>query len=219
MDVDQLVVLHGWGGNPSRWRPLVNRLKKSANVFLPGLPRDQVRRTADFADWLGAKTKKFPPFNLIGHSFGGQIAIDFTARYPRRVKKLILINSAGIRRTGLKARLLRPLAQRLKGLPPGLKAWGYRLIGASDYFRAGPVMKETMKLILTEDQQGNMAKITAPTLLIWGRQDRYTPLRDGRLIHRLINNSLMQIYPGGHGLPFTHARILAEKILWFTGSK
>jgi len=80
-------------------------------------------------------------------------------------------------------------------------------------------MKDTMKLILKEDQQENMKKIVTPTLILWGGQDRYTPLRDGRLTHKLINNSTLEVLTGKHGLPFTHAETLKEKILWFIGSK
>lgn len=191
------------------------KLKSSLRVDLRQLPQDRVRNTADFSDWVYQKTKNRKPFYLVGHSFGGQVAVDFTARYPSRVKKLILINSAGVRKRQLRATILLPLAKLLNFLPQSIKYFFYRLIGETDYFKASPAMKETMKLILKEDQQAAMKKIITPTLILWGKNDRYTPRQVGQLTHRLIKNSLWEIYEGGHGLPFTHTKQLAEKILWF----
>jgi len=76
-------------------------------------------------------------------------------------------------------------------------------------------MKETMKLILPEDQQDNMRKIDVSTLILWGKQDRYTPLRDGRLTHQLIKNSVLAEFNAKHSLPFSHPAKVAQKILWF----
>ena len=217
-----LVILHGWGSDLARWRPLVNKLKDAGlKVVLPGLPKDKVRSTADFSDWLNQKTKTLAPFYLAGHSFGGQVAINFAASYPGRVKKLILISSAGIRRRSLKSLLILPLAKLFKGLvSQKIKPFLYRLIGETDYIKASPVMKETMKLILKEDQQENLKKITLPTLLLWGERDRYTPLDQAKLMQSALSNSQLVIFPGGkHGLPFSHPRQIKEKILWFIGSK
>lgn len=214
-----LVILHGWGSDLSRWRSLVSKLELTFHVVLPQLPEDKVRNTAAFADWLEQKTKSLPPFFLLGHSFGGQVAINFSARYPDRLKKLLLIASAGVRRPSLKSRLFYPLAKLLKRLPQKLKVLAYGLIGETDYIKANPIMKETMKIILKEDQRVNLKKISVPTLLIWGKYDRYTPISDGRLMRSLIPGSRLIVVAGGrHGLPFTHAPLLAEKVLWFIGS-
>lgn len=212
---ETLVILHGWGSDLSRWQPIKAILSQKLPVLLPRLPDNKVRNTADFADWVFKKTKTFKPFYLLGHSFGGQIAINFTNRYPNRVKKMILVGSAGIRRRSWKSCLLPPLAKLLNFLPRNIKYFFYRLLGETDYIKAGPVMQETMKLILREDQQAAMKKIKAPTMIIWGRNDRYTPFKDGQLTHSLIKKSLFTAYDGGHGLPFTHVQKLAGKILWF----
>lgn len=220
--VKTAVILHGWGSRLSRWQPLVKQLLSSGlKVVLPHLPEDKARNTADFADWFDQKTKILAPFFLIGHSFGGQVAINFAARYPKRVKKLILISSAGIRRPNLKSRLLKGPAKLLKGLAgQRLKQLLYRLIGATDYIQASPVMKATFKIIVREDQQQNLKQILAPVLLLWGKHDRYTPLGQGRLMQALLPKGQLIIFPDGkHGLPFTHVTQLKEKILWFIGSK
>jgi pimeloyl-ACP methyl ester carboxylesterase len=217
-----LVILHGWGGDLSRWQPLVEMLKAGGiNVFIPQLPEDKVRNVAAFSRWLDQKTAKVEPFYLLGHSFGGQIAINFGATHPERVRKLILVNSAGVRRPSLKRKILAPVAKLLRGVVrEKAKSLLYRLLLSTDYYQANPKMRQTMALILTEDQRENMKKIKAPTLIIWGQKDSYTPLKDGRLTHELIKNSQFEVVSGAtHGLPFTHTQRLKEKILWFIGSK
>lgn len=217
-----LVILHGWGSDLSRWQPLVKSLENAGvDVFMPRLPEDKVRNVADFSRWLEQKTAGFKSFNLLGHSFGGQVAIDFCATHPDRVRKLILVASAGVRRPSLKRKILAPLARLLRGhVREKAKAFLYRLLLATDYYKANPEMRKTMALILTEDQQANMKKITAPTLIIWGQDDSYTPLKDGRLTHELIKGSRFEAVRGAkHGLPFTHTLLLKDKILWFISSK
>ncbi|MDZ4229468.1 MAG: alpha/beta hydrolase, partial [Patescibacteria group bacterium] len=133
----------------------------------------------------------------------------------------ILIASAGVRRPSWKRRILTPLAKLLRGhVREKTKSLFYRLLLATDYYRANPQMRKTMAMILTEDQQENMIKVKTPTLIIWGSADRYTLLKDGRLTHQLIKRSHLDVIGGaGHGLPFTHVTQLKEKILWFIGSK
>lgn len=215
-----LVILHGWGGLLAKWQPLAGRLKrKKISVRLLKIPADKPRNIRDFSQWLKFKTKTLAPFYLLGHSFGGQIAIDFAAHHPDRVRGLILLSSAGVRRRTLKARLLIPIAKIIKHLVPVsplLRRRLYRIIRETDYDRATPAMKATMRQILAEDQQENMKKIINPALIIWGEKDSYTPLWQGRLTHRLIKNSRLVVVSGGrHGFPFTHGKTLISKILWF----
>ncbi len=211
-----IVILHGWGSVINHWLPIKKLLEnKGFKVYLPKLPDDRVRNTADYSDWVNNYTKKLKPFCLLGHSFGGQIAINFTARYPGRVKRLILVNSAGIRnKLNLKRLILLPLAKigKLFFLDK-FKSTFYKFIRETDYFKASPQMKQTLKQVVKEDQQANLTKISRPTLIIWGSQDKLTPLADGQLIHRLIKNSKLVVFPDArHGLPFTHHQALVSLI-------
>lgn len=217
-----IVILHGWGSDIKRWLPVKKLLEnKGFKVYLPKLPGDRVRNTADYSDWMSNYTRNLKQFCLLGHSFGGQIAINFTAQYPNKVVKLILINSAGIRsRLSLKRLIFTPLAKIGKHiLTDKMKHVIYRFLKAVDYYQASPVMKLTLKNILSEDQQTNLAKISRPTLIIWGSQDKLTPLADGQLIHNLVRNSQIEVFPDArHGLPFTHAQTLVSVVKNFINS-
>ena len=216
-----IVILHGWGSDIKRWLPVKKLLEDEGfKVYLPKLPDDQVRNTADYSAWVNNYTKNLKSFCLIGHSFGGQIAINFTAKYPEKVNKLILINSAGIRRPSWKRRVFTPLAKLLRNhVHETVKFLFYRLFLATDYYRANSKMRQTMVRILIDDQQENMTKINIPTLIIWGSDDHYTPLKDGRLTHQLIKNSQLKVFPDArHGLPFTHSPVLVSLIKNFISS-
>lgn len=216
-----IVILHGWGSDIKRWLPIKKLLEnKGFKVYLPKLPGDRVRNTADYSNWVSNYTRNLKPFCLLGHSFGGQIAINFTTKYPNKIVKLILINSAGIRRPSWKRKIITPLAKLLRGnVHKSVKSLLYRLLLATDYYRANPKMRQTMARILTDDQQKNMTKINIPTLIIWGSDDHYTPLKDGRLTHRLIKNSQFQVFPDArHGLPFTHSQVLVSLVKNFISS-
>lgn len=101
------VLLHGVSGNRMYWSDLGPRLADEGwHVFAPDLrgegdckvSDDQVGREIgmyvdDLRDWttaLGLET-----FTLAGHSFGGRLTVDFAARYPESVDKMILIAAAG----------------------------------------------------------------------------------------------------------------------------
>jgi pimeloyl-ACP methyl ester carboxylesterase len=107
-----LYLLHGWASDPDnedKWRPLMGALSKqgieASFLGLPGLstPLDEVWQLDDYVEWLANQLPSNRSVRLLGHSFGGQIAIRFAALYPDRVKQLILIDASGLRDHSLKA--------------------------------------------------------------------------------------------------------------------
>ena len=71
--------------------------------------------------------------------------------------------------------------------------------GSSDYAAASPRMRAIMSRVVNEDLSDCLAKIKAPTLLIWGEKDTATPMRDARKMERLIPDAGLVSYPeAGH---------------------
>ena len=190
-------------------------------LAVPGLTEktDKVWTLPEYVDWLYEKLGGDSAPILIGHSNGGRIALAFAAKYPGRLKTLILIDSAGIRRNELPIRLKRfvfGLAAKIGKKLTRCETFRnllYRLARESDYKNASPLMRETMANVISVDLTDQISKIKTPTLIIWGDNDRMTPLSDGKLMHKLIQTSTLHIITGtGHSPHFTHAPEVAKKI-------
>lgn len=212
-----VVVMHGWGCNSDTMAiPAQAACGPGTTVYnldLPGFGASPEPATTwgitDYADLVEKFCQRFGLERpvLIGHSFGGRIAIILASRMP--VGKLILIDAAGIkpRRSlryyikvyGFKA------AKRLALLFLG-KERGGRVVdrwrakaGSSDYAGASPRMRAIMSRVVNEDLRHLLPEIKAPTLLIWGERDTATPIADARLMERLIPDAGLVSYPeAGH---------------------
>jgi pimeloyl-ACP methyl ester carboxylesterase len=166
---------------------------------------------------------------LIGHSFGGRIAIKYAVKYPEKINKLILTGAAGIRhKLTSKQKLLFILTKIGKitfSLPiinffqsPIYKIFSKIVRGRKkDYYKATPKMKEIMKNVLVEDLTDYFDKIKIPTLLVWGREDKTTSLIDGEIMNEKIKDSkLIVVDNANHSLPYQKpkefARIVEEFI-------
>lgn len=154
---------------------------------------------------------------LIGHSFGGQITIKFAAKYPEKLKALILTGAAGIRhQPAMKQKIFYYLAKTgkiifslpiINRLENSAQKLLYRAAREKDYYEAQGVMREIFKKVIKEDLTSYLEKIKTPTLLVWGRNDRSTPLKDGELMHFKIQSAggrtkLEIISEANHSLPY-----------------
>jgi pimeloyl-ACP methyl ester carboxylesterase len=158
---------------------------------------------------------------LVGHSNGGRLGLNFSSRYPGSVKRLILIDSAGLPRTELSYRLKRglfrslaKLGKPLSSIKP-LRRFLYKLAGASDYHNADPLARITMTGLLRSDAELDLSAVTVPVSIIWGEGDTTTPLKDAyALAKRLPQAESPVIIKGArHSPQFTHTQEVADYIL------
>lgn len=213
-----ILLLHGWGTNLQTFGLLSNYLASGYQVIridLPGFgesprPADDwdVNDYAIFIAKFIAKIQANDIYVLLGHSFGGRVIIKGLAEQYFTAQKAILVGSAGIKPpTSAKRALYQSVAKIGKQVTrlPGLKQMQgklreklYSSAGASDYLMAND-MKAIFLKTIREDLQEDAARITIPTLLIWGKNDLETPVADGQKFHRLIKNShLVIINDAGH---------------------
>lgn len=218
-----LVVLHGWGLSGERFAPLVTILERLGyTVYAPDLPgfgKSQMPNRpltlTDYAAFLDTYVKdhRLAEPVLLGHSFGGRVALKFNQLYPQRVSALILTGVPGFtpipkRRLALFI-LLAKLGGFLFAVPPmslfqeQVKRWYYYVVGAKDFFRAEGAMRETFKRIVAEDLVDCMAAVSIPTLLVWGELDIIIPPSIAQRMHRAIEGSQLVIIPDSdHGVSF-----------------
>lgn len=213
-----LILMHGWGCDHTTVASIATTASQTHTVYsldLPGFGQSAEPpapwRPADYADMLekfvGATGIEHP--SLAGHSYGGRVAIVYASRHPEEVDKLILIDAAGIKpRRSLKYYLkvysFKAYKQWLKLTLGREKAEGRineerARRGSADYRAASPVMRATMSVSINDDLRHLMPAIKAPTLLMWGDRDTATPLRDARIMDKLIPDTGLVVFPGaGH---------------------
>jgi pimeloyl-ACP methyl ester carboxylesterase len=230
-----ILVLHGWGVGSEAWVGVADVLAESGyRVIVPDMPGFGKSQTPDIAwsvdnyvDWVKnfSKALNLEKFVLMGHSFGGQVAVKFCAVYPDKVDKLILCAAAVIRkpRLGSRQSLAKYLAKSkiiLRYIPfgiyPVLRKIVYRIAGTHDYSQLQGVMAQTFLNVVGESVLDSAKKIGVPTLIVWGDKDNETPLEDAHEIsHQLINSKLITIHGAGHKLHRTHTAELAEIVIKF----
>ncbi|HEY4476128.1 MAG: hypothetical protein A3J30_01340 [Candidatus Wildermuthbacteria bacterium RIFCSPLOWO2_02_FULL_47_9c] len=218
---DALLILHGWGASSESWVLLQRQLCKEGyrviTIDLPGFGRSNSPATVwgvqDYSNFIEQFVQAIGirQFFLLGHSFGGQIAISFTVQHQELVKKLILCAPAGIRRPpGAREKLLFVFSKILtlvflavpsQSLKNRFRAAAYRLMRRSDYFKAEGVMREVMRRVIREDLFSVFSQIRVPTLVVWGDDDRLVPVEDAYVLVREIPHSAVEIISGAGHVP------------------
>jgi pimeloyl-ACP methyl ester carboxylesterase len=211
-----LILMHGWGCNHTTVRSIAATAALTHTVYnidFPGFGSSQepsevwgVERYTQIIEELVSKEHMEKPV-LVGHSFGGRVAILFASRNP--VEKVILVDAAGIK----PKRSLKYYA-KVYSFKAGKKFWQLVLgkekaqkridemrakRGSSDYAGASPMMRTILSKVVNEDLTDRLPLIKAPSLLIWGENDTATPLADAKKMVKLIPDAGLVSFPGcGH---------------------
>lgn len=218
-----VVLFHGWGANKELFRAIISTLAVQYRVAAPDTPgfgQSQEPPQAWSLEEYCAFSKAFiehvagpedREVILAGHSHGGRTLIRLvgSGMLELPVQKLILIDSAGIvhEKTPEQQRRIRRYKRGKKflSLPPVKALFPHALekfqskSGSADYRMASPVMRQSMVKVINEDVREYLPRIQAETLLVWGDQDRDTPLEDGKRMEQLIPGSGLAVLAGaGH---------------------
>jgi len=207
------LILHGWGSRADNWVRTAERISQfGVKVIIPDLPgfgKTEAQKNAwgvdeylnfvkNFADSLGLKS-----FYILGHSFGGGLALKFTVKFPDKVDKLFLAAAACFRRETGRKMVLRKTAKFFKVLcflpfySFFRRAFYKFIVGRSDYvhLREGPIKNSYLKII-QEDLSPVLPLVQKETIIIWGDKDSITPLKNAYLIKEKIKRSKLIIVPG-----------------------
>lgn len=235
-----ILILHGWGGSSDSWVEVQRVLsEKGYKVIAPDFSgfgksitppdpwgiKEYVEITLKFAERLG-----LDKFVLLGHSFGGRVAIRLAHRRPEKVEKLILCDSAGIKpRPGLKTTIIFILARvgntilspkYFARLKDSTRSIFYSFLRKRDYVKANGMMREIIKKVLDEDLLPDLVGIKNKTLIIWGEKDRMVPLKYAYIFKEKIGNSKLEIIPKiGHSPHLENPEKLSNIILKFLTDK
>ncbi len=238
-----ILLLHGFDSSLLEFRRLMPLLAETQEVYavdllgfgfsdrLPNLPYGAAGiKTHLYYFW---KTVIQKPVILVGASMGGAAAIDFSLAYPELVKKLVLLDSAGLAKQPVIGKFM---------FPP-LDYW------ATEFLRNRKVRKNISKaayydksfasvdaqicaalhlqcpnwnqaLIAFTKSGGygsfinKIKDISQPTLIVWGKQDKILGIKDaGKFAKFIPNNKLVWIDKCGHVPHLEKPQIVATEIL------
>ena len=199
-----IVLLHGWGQNIEMMEPLGKNLEnfKVTILDLPGFGSSEIPKVAytinDYTEILSEflKSLNIKKPTLIGHSFGGRIAINYASKYD--VDKLVLFGSPFVVRekTGFKIKLLKTLKniKLLSKLAETMK----NHMGSEDYKAANGIMREILVKTVNTDLTEAASKIKCEALLIWGENDEAVPVSEAKELEKTIKGSALIVLPGTH---------------------
>ena len=203
-----LLLLHGWGANC-----------KSFNVILKDLEQNFTVYRLDF---YGFGRSESPPLDsnvftyadavyefiesiictkvvVLGHSFGGRIALIIGNR--ELIEKVILLDSAGLPpRFNIIKHFKVKRFKKLKNRVQAGKAQAKKLekYGSSDYRELNENMKSVFVRVVNEDLTRFAQSLNKPTLILWGRKDKQTPLYMAKRLRKMIKNNQFRVVNGGH---------------------
>ena len=218
---DPVVLIHGLFGHPANWRGVMEALADRFWLHAPQLPIGYRpgRRATDF-DAFGGLTDSVVDYmdargieraTVGGNSLGGQVAIDLGLRYPERAERLVLTGSAGLfeREIGTNGmpRVDRTWIRRkaaevfhdAEHITDDLVTQVEEMLADRDYRR---FMLRVAKATRAYNVRAELGRLTLPTLIVWGREDRITPTDVAEAFaDELPNARLVFIDACGHAPP------------------
>jgi len=230
-----LLYLHGAG--PYGWMPVHDLLARRRRVLLPVHPgfgvsegleaietmEDLVFHTLDVLDTLAIECT-----DVVGLSLGGWLAAELALRHPARVHRLVLVDAVGVRLPGVPMRdafmASPPKARELLFHDPGSTVATTLFPDAPPPERLESVLRgrEAAARLLWNPAQpyrkltSRLWRIHAPTLVVWGADDRLIPLAYGEAWARGIPGArLVTIERCGHLPPLEQPDRFAEVVLDF----
>lgn len=224
-EMGTLIILHGWAYEIKKWGPFLKLLAQNGVEYkmlkIPGLtaPLGEVWTLDNYIEWLDKQVISYKsPVVLLGHSNGGRISIAYVLKYPKKVSKLILIDSAGIYHKGISLQIKRFTFGNLAKLKNFMnfsliKTLFYKIVGEIDYKTASPIMKKVLQNLINSDLRSSINNVNIPTLIIWGEHDNTTPLSDGEQMNKRIKDSKLFVIKGAkHSPQFTNQEEVFEII-------
>jgi pimeloyl-ACP methyl ester carboxylesterase len=235
-----VILLHGLGGSSQNWAFTIGPLSQQFHVVVP----DQIGfgksdkpvinyRVRTYVDFLNefCKQLKIDRATLVGNSMGGWIAAAYTIAFPDKVERLVLADTTGYA----------PPAnfdyKSLYGLNPSTRE-GMKQMAMKVFFNKAFTTDDVIDKVLAQRMSagdgytinsliesvgrredfldGQLEKIKAPTLIVWGREDGLVALSEGERLNKDIANSKLVVFDRcGHFPQVEKAREFNAALLEF----
>ncbi len=196
-----IIFLHGWGADYKSFYFLKDLFKNCTLHFatLDGFggvsaPQDisikgYCQRLNDYIEY-----NKLKNIIIVAHSFGGRIAIEYASGH--NVLGLMLVDSAGIKpRFNIKKHLkiVKYKIAKRKVIAGRMSPSKLENFGSIDYKNSNDQMKKVLNSCVKYNQKPLLTKINCPTLIVWGKKDKDTPIYMAKTLHNGIKNSKLVV--------------------------
>ncbi len=132
--------------------------------------------------------------DIVAHSFGGRVATILSAVECSFVHSCVLVGSAGMKpKRGIKYHCKVFKYKFCKKMGKNLQNQG-----SPDYQALSPEMKKTFVNVVETHLEEYAKQIKTKTLIVWGMEDKETPLYMAKRLNKLIKNSHLELLNGGH---------------------
>jgi pimeloyl-ACP methyl ester carboxylesterase len=218
---EPVILIHGLGTAAARdWAEVIPALAATYDVHafdLPGFgasdkgnhlysPSNYVR----VLDALFTERLKRPA-HVVGHSMGGLIALSYAAAYPDRVRRLVVVDVAGVLHRSVYSEFLgRTLAQSKVGGSPWFEMLAKLITAQAENLPAkGPMSLELPQVrqrmlrgepgaiaalaLVEHDLSRGLRAIKTPALIIWSTNDRIAPPRTGQVLASTIPGARLTV--------------------------
>jgi len=220
----RVLALHGWRRTHEDFRPALGGLPVLA-LDLPGFgaspPPPEAWPTADYAQAVAQVLGELErPVVLVGHSFGGRVAVHLAASRPDDVAAVVI--------TGV------PLLKTERSGRPSKPPWRFRLgrslhrrgllseermealrrrYGSEDYRAATGVMRDVLVRAVNETYEHQLRAIGQPVELLWGARDTAAPPAVAEAAGALLADARVTVLEdAGHLVPTESPAALRDAV-------
>ncbi len=228
-DRHRVLALHGWGRRGNDFAASLADFDALA-IDLPGFGATPAPSEVLGAEGYAAlvapvlDTFESPPV-VVGHSFGGRIAVCLAAAHPDRVASLVISGSPLLRlgpakKPSASYRLVRFL-NRAHLVSDDRMEEIRRSRGSADYRAANGVMRDILVKVVNEGYEPQLRELRNRVMLLWGENDHEVPVAVAEMALRIIRQAggtaELEVLPGvGHLVPIQSpeaiTRVLAEAL-------
>jgi pimeloyl-ACP methyl ester carboxylesterase len=239
-----IVLIHGLAGSSKTWDAVIDGLSDEYDVIAPDLlgHGESAKPRGDYS--LGAFASGLRDFltvldvrsaTVVGHSFGGGVAMQLAYQFPYLIDRLVLVGSGGLgRQVSVLLRLLalpgaeylmpigipKPIVDRANDVGRFLGRRNIRSARLGELWRAYASLAgaenrqafvKTMRGVIEPGGQTVDASdrlylaARVPTMIVWGDQDGVIPVEHAHAAHDLIDHSHLEILPGVGHFPHVEA--------------
>lgn len=225
----RVVWLHGWARSRLDFGACASELERrgigSVALDLPGFGSSPLPTAAGgarhYAELIAPALAEMAtePLVLVGHSFGGRVAIVVAANHPELVRAVVLTGAPLIRPTSSakspwRYRLTRWLHAKGVVRDSQLEAARQRY-GSADYRNARGLLREVLVVTVNESYEDELGRLVAPVAMVWGSDDGEVPIEFAQRASGLLHGThTLRSVPGvGHLLPIEAPNELVATVL------